>query len=254
MASAKENQNTFLIVAGILIVCTIALVAVFNIIWQIIGSPLINLVNRVSTDIRVRQPLNYNFQVPLIENSTNNQSPKPSTGPSYNFQVSLNKEYSTILAYQGVTDKTLEGISFEPDLYKTIASEDIYIEIPKLKINSRILQGINGEELLQQGFWAYPLSNIISKGEFAVFCHRRFWGPQSPNSCWYLDRLVKDDEIFIKNGWNTYKYKVVGVTTYEFNSNLILELSSNKDFIRIITNAPISSNLERLVVLAERVD
>lgn len=60
----KEDRNTFLLIVGILVVCLIALFAIFRIIWKIVAEPLRTRVNEVTAFVSdVTSETDYNFEV-----------------------------------------------------------------------------------------------------------------------------------------------------------------------------------------------
>src|SRR6187551_2172910 len=82
MAVSRDDQNTFLMIGGVLIICLIALIAVVSSIWALIREPVNSVINTVSTFIRI-QTLDYNFTLPAqYTASAPPPSPKPTPSPT----------------------------------------------------------------------------------------------------------------------------------------------------------------------------
>ncbi len=130
---------------------------------------------------------------------------------------------------------------------------DLRIKIPRMKVNSPVLQGRDSTALLKQGFWVYPNSSELGKGEVVLLCHRRYFGRTDPRTCWYIDRMQQDDEIFMYFNGTELKYRVVGINIFDAEDPLIYAKSTDDDYIKISACTPLFSNKQRLVVLAKRV-
>jgi len=59
----KEDKNIFFMIITVLVVSIIALIAVLNGVWQIIGPP-IQQISRDISHLSATSNLNYNFTVP----------------------------------------------------------------------------------------------------------------------------------------------------------------------------------------------
>lgn len=132
------------------------------------------------------------------------------------------------------------------------ASELTRIVIPQLKIDSPIIQTVDGDAALDKGFWLYPGSNQL-EGEKVLFCHRRFWGQNHPYSCWYLDKIQMGGEIqLLDKSGKTKIYKVVSINQLVNSDPGIISIS-NDSLVKIVTCAPLGFSTHRLVVIAKAV-
>jgi len=278
----EEDRNTILIVIIILVVCVISLIAIFNLVWQIIGEPVTKVYNSISYTFYI-QNLNYNFHVPQIdaiqieenannqstsntqtdENNTNNSEEKKNTDdinqkelPDYNFnfEVPSSPNVSDDNELQSFPDAILNDAKLADFVGEETTQTNLQIIIPKIEVNSLVLQGKDSTKLLQQGFWIYPSSKALGEGEVLLLCQRRYFGKYDPRSCWFLDKLLRGDEIIVNIENYQLTYRVTGVNTFIENDPLIYAISEADDYIKIITSAPLSGNTHRLVVLAERVN
>lgn len=131
------------------------------------------------------------------------------------------------------------------------------VTIPKIGVITNIYQGLDGDQLLKQGWWLYPTSYATGTGEKIFYCHRRFFGRNDPRTCWNMNKLTIDDRINVTNtaGVN-FQYKVISVSVvHQSVSNMMIP--SDKNYIKIITCGTATGepggNDYRVVVLAELV-
>lgn len=265
MAVSRDDQNTFLMIGGVLIVCLIALIAVISSIWALIRDPVNAVVDSISTFIRI-QTLDYNFALPVEVVASPNPVPQPTPSPINipPINISFGSKTEKDIDYNFPVDNTVTSL-FEDALYsdtqleemtnnnQTIEQKKLSIQIIPLNINSPIVQGLDSENLLKQGFWVLPSSRKIGKAEVVLLCSRRYFGPTDAKSCWFLDKIALGNLITISYNNNSISYKVVGVNRFNANDPLVYKASENEDLIRIVTTDPLESNVNRLVVLAERV-
>ncbi|MEO6729148.1 MAG: sortase [Candidatus Dojkabacteria bacterium] len=264
MAVSRDDQNTFLMIGGVLIVCLIALIAVISSIWALVRDPINTVISTVSTFIRI-QTLDYNFAVPIAVAPTPVPQPNPIPSPinippiniilgsnekdiDYNFPVdtSSTSQFEDAL----FSDTNLEEMLGNG---QTIQQKNLNIQIPSLNINSPIVQGLNSEDLLKEGFWVLPSERKLGKAEVVLLCSRRYFGPTDSKSCWFLDRIALENIITISYNSYSLNYKVVGINRFNGNDPLVYKASADEDLIRIVTTDPLDSNINRLVILAERV-
>lgn len=311
----KDDRNTFLLVAIILIVCIVSLVAIFNILWRVIADPIVIAYDKLVSATFVVQgakTADYNFEVPELaveekvveetgpvsltyrdvlntllkdlekknpesfqneenpaeeedkqENSTKANEevkedalePNAQTAYNYNFGV---PEYESseidVAAIQSFPDAIIEDATLAGyGQGDGVTQVNLQIRIPKIGVNSPVVQGLGADDLLEQGFWVHPGSFELGEGEVTMLCHRRFFGPYDPRSCWFLDSMSKGDEILLDLYDLTLEYRVVGVNVFNGDDPLIYTFSPDRDYIKLVTCTPLYSNEQRLVVLAERV-
>ncbi len=240
MAISREDQNTFIMIAGVMIVCLIALCAVTNTIWQLIRVPVTNFVESVATTIRL-QSLNYNFDIPPVDDIAN-PTPTP-TNPTFPDEI---KSYpDAIYTIDEINVFTLAG--------QKPAQKNLKIGIASINVSANLYQGEPSEEFLKEGFWVSPTESELGDGETVFFCNRRFFGPNDARGCWNIDKVNVSDSIVITFENSALEYKVIGTNIFNADDALIYQVNPDKDQIKIITTHPLESNSQRFVVLAERV-
>jgi LPXTG-site transpeptidase (sortase) family protein len=287
MFSNKEDRTTAIILITVIIVCVISLIAVSTIIWSIIKSPLKQITGDFGREIKL-QTLDYNFKLADYTDQDEKAEEKPAEEPKkeekkkdekkeeqpakeekaeqeepkreydYNFTIPA-KPATAILSpieianLQGFPDAILDDATLASSTnWQSTPQTNLRIRIPKIGIDGPVLQGQDAANLLNQGFWIYPGSYTLGKGEVVMLCHRRHFGPYDPRSCWFLDHVGINDEIFMDFNGNTLKYRVVGVNMFEANDPLIYSISPSDDYIKVVTCGPLYSNTHRLAVLAKR--
>ncbi len=292
MKLSREDRTTVIMVSVVLIVSLVTIIIVASIIWGLISQPVNNFINNAQDFLKI-QNVDYNFNVPSqntnnnentsnndldtqetvdqteskpdesnqneqANNDTNNQSDVNDSNDqreyNYNFVVgSVNKNIVTEDYTQFpdaiVDDAVLAGYGSGND----VIEGNLNIQIPKIGVNSPVLQGLGSWDLLQEGFWVHPGSFPLGSGEVVMLCHRRHFGPYDPRSCWFIDEVVVGDEIILNYNGTKLKYQVVGSNVFEGEDPLIYSISSEDDYIKIVTCTPLFSNTHRHVVLAKRI-
>lgn len=243
MAVTKEDQNTFVVVGGILIVCVIALVAIFAAFWTLAKEPLGIFISQVSEFLESQRVYDYNFQIPqqAFVSPTDEAPAEPE----------VNSEGET--DYKSYPDAVLSQEELEQLENGEITMPDITITIAKVGIDSPVLQGNDSDALLKQGFWLAPISYTLGEGEVLLFCHRTYFEETDPRSCWNVDQLSQGDLIVVNVEGENLNYRVVGSSVREINDELIYDLDPNKDLIKIVTFTPRETGAQRLEIVAARV-
>jgi LPXTG-site transpeptidase (sortase) family protein len=274
MAVTREDQNTFIMITGVLIVCLIALIAVITSIWQLIKSPVNQVVDNVSYFVKI-QTLDYNF---AVETKTVSVTPTPVPTPTpeppvsdsvqslansisdsvvidYNFNVAnkpgTNNDTIDTQKVLGTIISDTDMVSMK-DRNESVVQKNVRIKIPRINVDSPIIQGLDSTEPLKQGFWVMPSDKKLSSDEITLLCSRTDLGNTDQRSCWYIDQLSKNDEIIITVEDSTLRYRVVGINTFYAEDPLVYTSSYGEDLIRIVTTDPLYSNKNRLVILAQR--
>lgn len=185
----------------------------------------------------------------------------PNEALDYNFNISVFEPSASELNVEtGVKDEGLvsELMIREADREIVSFGNMNRIRIPVVGIDTPVLQGSDGDTLLNSGWWLHPASYTTTSGEKILYCHRRYFGRNDSRTCWNLDKLVDGHEIvtYNKNG-DSYRYKVISKSIIAAE-NTVYVRPSQKDYIKIITcgtesGAP-GGNDYRVVVLAELVE
>lgn len=290
---SKQDRNTGFTIAIVLIVCTLSLIVVGASLWRII-EPGVNTALQFFGFQAQLATVNYNFEVPrrdIVVNPPVNPPPAtpPATPPaqepetptevipppptideevfvlpqpplvvpanySYNFPVptlaAAAENISNGFRDSILNDAQLAGYGQGGD----VPQSNLTIMIDKIGIKSPVLQGLGGDNLLDLGFWVYPGSYPIGQGEMILLCHRRFFGPYDPRTCWFIDSMTAGDEIVIRNESTEAKYRVISTSIVDDQDGGIYNISDNKNYLKIVTCHPLYSNEQRFVVLAELIN
>ncbi len=253
MNFSKEDQNTFLLVAAILVVCIVTVIIIFNLIWGIIAQPINDGINSVGNFFRIQQPVDYNFQVPAVSAI---ETPQANQNQNDSEQTNAIK-YEMPYKNAQVLGSTSVNISKEPILKEALASRiqtgnnltqiKFRVEIPSIGLDSPAMHGSDAQFILQNGFFIYPGSNLINKGEIILLCYRSQFKSTDPRSCWYLNKLSINDEIILDNSnGSTSTYKIIGTNTFNFSSDFIYKINNDENYLQIVTN----DGKNRIVILA----
>lgn len=255
----SENRNTILLFVIVFAVSIIALIAVLAISWQIIGDTVKSNIESLGVATG-RTNLDYRFEVPGAGDSRSlykvgpyqyryTQDLPTDITLNYNFEKPITLFSSN--QFQIVDDILLDARSLGLGTdFSNNFSTDSSIEIPKIGLLSDIYSGKGTDEVLKRGFW--ETTESTTEGEKIFLCYRKFLSPNDARSCWYLDKLSKDDSIYITTNGNTKKYTVVSVEITDTSKDLYSTI--DKDSIKIVTAAPLDKLDQRLVVEAVRAD
>lgn len=182
--------------------------------------------------------INYNFKLPATDSSN---------------VRALTTDQSTEKGNQE-SEATVEN-------KKPTQSQDLEISanslvIPKLNINTKVIEGIDGEAAIHEGAWLYP-SSYEDDGEKILLGHRRFWGADDPRSFWNLDHLKAGDMIHYADAKGTiYSYEVKAVSVRNAGDHAILK-ASKENMIKVIScstaDGSAGSSEKRIVVIATQI-
>lgn len=139
-----------------------------------------------------------------------------------------------------------------PEIIKNIEPIGI-ITIPKIKLTSEIYQSID-DFILNKAIGVLPKTNLPygSKNSNSVLVGHR--GTHNYDLFRHLDKLEKDDYIFIENKLDKkpLAYKVIDYKIILPNQGDLIKIVPNKDLITLITCEPYLINSHRIVITAER--
>ncbi len=246
---SKDDRNTAIIIAVVLVVCTISLVVIGGYLWQLIYPGLKSTTNSIGLFVKINTT-NYNFAVPKLStaSSSNGNTQTPAfqlpAGYTYNFTVPAGYSAGSN-GVTGIVDQAILRDANNQGLNSNtiLTQPDGFISIPILGTKATIYAGNAGDELTL-GFWEYPASN-----RQIFLCQRRYFAETDPRSCWDLDRLVVGNEIFLSRGDSTFRYVVTSVNTLTNVGNFMYKTASPLD-LQIITSYPLVSGSDRLVITA----
>lgn len=233
----RDNAQTAIIVGIIIIVSTITLVALLYFVWQIVGPPLVGTIQRIQYGAAVNTT-SYNFAYPgltTVGNSGYTLRAKTPKGNNYQKNIqrwyfiqdylanaNYNYRYPNQDFIQSSPRLELAGteVNFLDQIDLGVLEEkplnqisDLHIVIPAIGLDAPVLASYNAKQASTNGVWQVPGSVPVA-GPQAIGCQRWQTLPKDKaNSCWYLDRLQSEDEIYYqRNGQTISTYRVNSVT------------------------------------------
>lgn len=213
MRPDKESQNTFILVAIILVVCLSAIIAILGGIISLVREPLGTITDEVGEFFRRAGSYDYNFEIPKIEENT--------------------------IVQESTQEETKEE------------TPRMFIEIKKIDLYSEIFASENPQEVFRNGFWIAPISNEFGIGEVLLFCHRTAIPFEDTRSCYDINTLGNQDLITIKVNDIRLEYSIISSSIVKMNDEKLYELDENRDMLRIVSFIPEDTS-ERIIILAER--
>jgi LPXTG-site transpeptidase (sortase) family protein len=248
MASKKEDQSTFLLVGVILLVCIVAIIALFSGIWSLLQHPINYISSQLEEVTKQFREYDYNFEIPdiALEGNNNSEVNRPTVVEE---EVGNKKEFKK---FDGSV-LSMNELNLLENGDKSIESPNINILIEKINVNSPMYQGNNSDDLLKKGFWIAPISSNFGFGEVLIFCHRTYFPENSPKSCWNADTLKSEDRIQITINSEVLTYEIISSGIVDVDNEKIYQLS-NEDKIKIVTFTPRETGDKRLEIIAQRVE
>lgn len=265
----REDQTTFILIFAVLVVCIIALISIINLIWGIIEPPISLIVSEFQIEAQRYKVVDYNFEIPknlvipeVTITTTLLVTPTPTIVPTEKAkQPRENEIVNTIVNYNFLTpEKTLtftqdgvglkDSILEEANKFYKVTDQDVSyrIKIPKIGVNSLVESG-EPERVLSRNFWFNSTASRFGEGEIVVFCYRTFFEFKNPNSCYFLDKIMKGDFIELMNRGQTKVFEVVGINIWDREIENIYQGSNDQNLLKIIT-ANLPDKEKRLVILA----
>ncbi len=182
--------------------------------------------------------IDYNFKLPTGEN------------PNVKALTSDDKEVVNDNVKENISRQTVSTAQNTP-----IVSANTLL-IPKLNVNTKVLEGIDGETAIHEGSWLYP-SSYEGEGEKILLGHRRYWGADDPRSFWNLDQLTTGDLIhYADSKGKVYSYEVKSVSVRNAGDLSILK-ASKENIIKVIScstaDGSAGSAEKRIVVIATQI-
>lgn len=267
MEFSKEDQNTFLMVAAILVVCIVTLIVIIGILWGIIQEPLKNTIENAAQFFQTTdRPIDYNFKIPVAEAQPAPQpSPEPQPAPQAEENSSAQQTQNSAIKYDlpfrgaqvlGVSTREISAESLVQEVEKAqhltgsnVTQVKFNLKVPAIGMDAPAMHGSDMQFILQNGFLIYPGSMVLGDGSMILVCYRSQFPSSDPKSCWNLDKLQKDDEIIIDNYGSEIKYKIIGTNILNFSGNFLYKIPEEGNYLQIVTN----DGENRLVILAEKI-
>ncbi len=133
---------------------------------------------------------------------------------------------------------------------KVLEEMDTYLQIEKLNIEGRILQG-EDSKTMDQGFWHFPLSVFPGeKGNSVIIGHRFMNLPPNPDTFFNLDKVSIGDKIRIVQSEGDFTYIVVNTKIVSPEDISVIQ-DTNDYTLTLITCTPLWTSEKRLVVVAK---
>lgn len=127
------------------------------------------------------------------------------------------------------------------------------LKIPRLRIEGNIVEG-QDERMLDKGFWHFPsASPYSSKGNVVIIGHRFLKLPPHRDTFYHLDWVKVGDEIIIKTTDKTFRYIAREKLVVSSSDTYVLQQTLNQQ-LTLITCYPLWTSLERLVIIADKVE
>lgn len=166
--------------------------------------------------------------------------------PEIELLFSKNNDESLGFVYKSVAAQNA-GVGEEA--LKPIPEENTIV-IPKISVNSRILEGPEINVLDNGDTWRRPHTSNPEKGGNTVIVAHRYFG-QGKNTFYHLNKLSEGDEIVVFWDKEEYIYRVERV--FETNpENIAIENNAKEDLLTLYTCSGLSAE-KRFVVIAKPV-
>jgi len=128
------------------------------------------------------------------------------------------------------------------------------IMIPKIGVDTEIVEGTDAEISLNQGVWRIPISSTpFSGGNTVLTAHRYKFTPPSNKTFYLLDKLEPGDEIKILWQGKLFIHNVSETKVVSPDNVEVLKNTKNP-IITLITCTPLFTSSKRLVVTAHLVN
>ncbi|MFH0873648.1 MAG: class E sortase [Candidatus Komeilibacteria bacterium] len=121
--------------------------------------------------------------------------------------------------------------------------------VPKMKVNSKILEG-KTTKTLNQGLWRIPGTSTPDKGgNMVIAAHRWKWLPSSQKSFYDIEKVTVGDQITVTWQGKEYYYQVVK-TSYVKPNEVSILANTSEPRLTLFSCAPLFSTKYRYVVQA----
>lgn len=241
MNNSRGDQNTILLIVGILVVSILTIVAILSSTWSLIREPVNMVVSQIQEFIRNNRQYDYNFPVlPASYTITTNEkvtteTTRPEDG---NKVLNINKT-PNLPSFEGSVLKMSEIIDLKQ-------SPKINLRIPNIDIVSNVYQGNDLQQFVQNHFFISEVSSDFGKGTTILLCKENNEVEIKDKFCSKLQNLRIGDDLIFDIESNKAIYKFFGKKTVQFNSEEINKIETEHDIIRLISLSKESGN-ERIL-------
>ncbi len=242
----SDDRNTALIVALVLVVCTISLILVGTYTWQLIA-PAFQSVGDVFGTFVKRTTASYNFLIPerdTVEPFATN----------YNFKISDNQLINYDEKIVGRQSSLVDQIANTTSSAEYAKQIEGYLRIPSIGITSPIYSGVDIDSIMNRGVFLFPDPSSSNFTKTLLICQRAAVPPIKAGSCWNIDQVESGDEIFVEFGYVTNHYQAISVNFFPSNEPGLLSIPVGENVLKIVSNHPVDGDNFRIVVLAELVE
>lgn len=259
----SENQGVILTISVVVLVCVIALVGVVYAFIQTLKSLQFNgTMSALEPDREVtllQTKNNFNFAIPKAE--VKQEPPKIETTPT-NTTDSKNSDTKTQEANTSDTGDKKDSNKKEYNYNFPIPEAEVNlpqiknIQIPSINYNSPVIISNDGDSAIDYGAWFYPSGHPLA-GESIFLCHRRYFKSSDPKSCWNLDKVKTNADLYITFADGSQaNYKIDTISVAKGTDMNVYNTSQDKK-IKLIScskqNGKIGSADYRIVVIASLV-
>lgn len=183
---------------------------------------------------------------------------------SYFKKDSDSKTLQNSVTYEGGTNFNAEAAQKIEEKEKLLNPKEnskeqdgMFLKIPKIGVNWRVLYGGDPDKMLLQGFWQWPnTSDPSGGGNLIILGHRWVYRAPDPRTLYSLDKLKPGDPIFVVHKKKTYKYEMTESFVTEPTDSRQTE-AFNDPMLTLVTSHPIETDKiiskQRLVVRAKMV-
>ncbi len=171
---------------------------------------------------------------------------KNSDDTSYNFEIPAGED--NLLTTSVKSSSESANINHE-------GLQAILLSVNSADIEGPIVYGVNGEELLRQGFWHHPATVYPGeRGVSVIFGHRRYHLPPAKDTFYNLDKAEIGDRIEIKLKDGTWlEYTVINIDILDpTNLESVISEKTDRYLLKLITCTPLGTDRQRLIVTAEK--
>ncbi len=179
------------------------------------------------------------------------------------FELDLDRLYSDCLKYNADIRENQSSLLIDEDAYqepvidlsKYGIYDDVfgYVSIPSIDMRLPIYLGANGENMSYGA--AHMTYTTLPMGEKRSNCvlagHTDYIGRIFFDN---LRRLSPGDEVYIRNFWDNFSYRVIDTAVYAPDQSQAIYISDDRDLLTMFTCIPDGNgDFNRFFVICERV-